>query len=384
MEQELSWITYWYQVSITSIDWVLVYYPIQTIIFGVVVTVAMVIGFVLRGQKAEAGNILWGSFFGLVACCASFIILVLCFGPYLHLQQREKEIKSAAKVQYDAMEKSKNDQIKILNDTVAVLGGSQKTLQDKQQMAKDMREKRDAKLCFHSPLAFTQTRLENFQTPSTINFEYAKEILIKPFSFSGPTTLRIHVDGGVSWFHTTPRDKEFERFNGGVGGHDYVEVPVSSKVLEEKHWSITLYGEKPFDVICIDKLPKKPNQAAIPVKPKEKIADILIRKYPGTDPTLERLPKLFVQEWLNVIHRVNDGMTKHDLQTVLKIRPQLRDHISEGAHLAEAIFTLHGLQSEGYMRITETPERIMGYPGVVNNLEFEFVPERLDEFKAGL
>ena len=117
---------------------------------------------------------------------------------------------------------------------------------------------------------------------------------------------------------------------------------------------------------------------------REKIADILIRKYPGTDPALERLPKLFVQEWLNVIHRVNDGMTKHDLQTVLKVRPRLRDYISEGAHLAEAIFTLDGLQSEGYMHITETSERIMGYPRVVNNMEFEFVPEKLNEFKEGL
>jgi hypothetical protein len=117
---------------------------------------------------------------------------------------------------------------------------------------------------------------------------------------------------------------------------------------------------------------------------REKIADILIRKYPGTDPALERLPKLFVQEWLNVIHRVNEGMTKHDLQTVLKIRPRLRDYISDGAHLAEAIFTLHGLQSEGYMHITETSERIMGYPRVVNNIEFEFVPEKLNEFKEGL
>ena len=138
-----------------------------------------------------------------------------------------------------------------------------------EQRAKEKRAKQIAKLCFHSPLAFTQTRLENFQTPSTTNYEYAKEILIKPFSFSGPTTVRIHVDGGVSWFHTTPRDKEFERFNGGVGGHDYVEVPVSSKVLEEKHWSITLYGDRPFDVICIDKLPKKPNQAAIRLNQKK-------------------------------------------------------------------------------------------------------------------
>jgi hypothetical protein len=139
-------------------------------------------------------------------------------------------------------------------------------------------------------------------------------------------------------------------------------------------------------------IPEKPDKPietapieATPIQPKEKIADILIRKCPPTDPALERRPKFFLQEWLNVINDVNDRMTKHDLQTVLKVRPRLRDHISENAHLAEAISTLRCLESEGYMRTTETPERIMGlgYP-VVYNLEFEFVPERLDEFKAGL
>lgn len=278
MESVQSWITYWYQVLATCLFWVLEYYPIPTIIVGALITGATVIGFYFRGQSAEVRTILWGSLFGLVGCFVIFLILVVSVGPYLHLQQREKEITSAAKVAYETMEKSKNDQIKILNDTVVGLSGSQKALQDKEQMAKNLREQIDqrakenrekviAKLCFHSPLAFTQTRLENFHVPSTLRYEYAKEIRMKPFSFSGATTVRIHVDGGVSWFHTTPRDKEFERFNGGIAGGDYVEVPVSSEVLEGKHWSITLYGQKPFDVICIDRLPMKLIPDA--VKPKE-------------------------------------------------------------------------------------------------------------------
>ena len=143
---------------------------------------------------------------------------------------------------------------------------------------------------------------------------------------------------------------------------------------------------KPKEIV-LDK-PDKPVEAApieaIPIQPKEKLAAVLIRKYPATDPALERLPKRFIQEWLNVINTVNDGMTKHDLQTVLRIRPRLRDAISDSSHLAEAIFTLRCLESEGYVRITETSDRIQSYPGVANNLQFEFVPEKLHEFIEGL
>ena len=57
MDQDPSWVTYWYQVSITCFGWVISYYPVQTIIFGVIVTGAMVLGFVLRGQPKEASNI---------------------------------------------------------------------------------------------------------------------------------------------------------------------------------------------------------------------------------------------------------------------------------------------------------------------------------------
>lgn len=315
MESVQSWITYWYQVLVTCLFWVFEYYPVPTIIVAVLLTGATVIGFFILGQSAEVRNILWGSLFGLVACFVMFLIMVITVGPYLHLQQREKAVTGAAKVEYETMEKSKNDQIKTLNDTVAVLSGSQKTLLEKEQMAKENREKVIAKLCFHSPLAFTQARLENFQTPSTLNFEYAKEILIKPFSFSGPTTVRIHVDGGVSWFHTTPRDKEFERFNGGVAGHDYVEVPISSKVLGEGHWSIKLYGEKPFDVICIDKLQKKPAQAPIPVKTKETTAALLVRKCPVDNPKIGRFPDRFIPYWIALINSVRIDRPKLDLRS---------------------------------------------------------------------
>src|SRR5712692_1098851 len=129
MEPELSWITYWKQVFFTCFNWILEYYPIQTLAIGVVITVATVIGFRFIGQHAEARNIILASAFWLVACSVIFLLMFVSVGPYLHLQQREKEIKSAAKVEYDAMEKSKNDQIKILNDTVVALQEGQSVLQ---------------------------------------------------------------------------------------------------------------------------------------------------------------------------------------------------------------------------------------------------------------
>ncbi len=160
-----------------------------------------------------------------------------------------------------------------------------------------------------------------------------------------------------------PRDKEFERFNGGRYGPDYVEVPVSSKVLEEKHWSITLYGDRPFDVICIDRLPKKPNQAVIPVEPKEKTATILIKKYPVLPTGIVAAAERFIPMWIQRINTVRIDRQKRD------IRPDLQRLIREiGAPprvgltvkefvddaVAEARFTLDCLASEGYVRITET------------------------------
>lgn len=51
---------------------------------------------------------------------------------------------------------------------------------------------------------------------------------------------------------------------------------------------------------------------------------------------------------------------------------------------AEATFTLHCLANEGYVRIKETTaqDRLSG--GSLGNFEFEFVPEKLNEFIAGL
>jgi len=107
------------------------------------------------------------------------------------------------------------------------------------------------------------------------------------------------------------------------------------------------------------------SEGLITIQPKEKLADVLIRKYPPTDPALERIPKFFIQEWLNVIKKVNGEMIKQDLQTVMRVRVRLRDGISDDAHIAEARFTLHCLESEGYIQITETPEPLHPHIGLV-------------------
>ena len=131
---------------------------------------------------------------------------------------------------------------------------------------------------------------------------------------------------------------------------------------------------------------------ATPIQPKEKLVDVLIRKYPvtrETHPELARSPtKSFIQDWLKVIKKVNDDqMLTHDLEMVMKARTRWRLDIpiSDGALASEALFTLHCLESEGYVRLTETRFRVQAAPDrIINNVEFEFLPERLIEFNAGL
>ena len=52
--------------------------------------------------------------------------------------------------------------------------------------------------------------------------------------------------------------------------------------------------------------------------------------------------------------------------------------------VAEAAFTLHCLESEGYIQITEVTAQGRWLAIDFPNLEFEFVPEKLNEFEAGL
>lgn len=143
---------------------------------------------------------------------------------------------------------------------------------------------------------------------------------------------------------------------------------------------------KPKEII-----PDKPIEPA-PIQPKEKLADVLIRKYPvtkETHPELERSPTtFFIQEWLNAIKEMNDEpMVPHDLETAMKFRPNVRMKrpISGGALAAEGLFTLRCLESEGYIRITETPLRVQAASDrIIYNVAIEFLPGKLNEFKEGL
>jgi len=123
----------------------------------------------------------------------------------------------------------------------------------------------------------------------------------------------------------------------------------------------------------------------IPIKPKETIAAVLIKKYPVPSQGIGQSPDRFISEWLNRINKVRSS-PKPDLLAVIQ---QKIARLPTGANpmkefVAEATFTLRCLASEGYVRIKETtvPGRWLGedFP----NLEFEFVPERLNEFIEGL
>jgi hypothetical protein len=124
-----------------------------------------------------------------------------------------------------------------------------------------------------------------------------------------------------------------------------------------------------------------------PIPPKEKIASVLIKKFQVPSPGIGRSPEVFIPEWLNRINTVgNDNSKPHDLLAVLQERIQ-RLPVGDNPmkrYVDEATATMLCLADAGYIRITETTIRNRHLGEQFNNKEFEFVPERLDEFKAGL
>lgn len=130
-------------------------------------------------------------------------------------------------------------------------------------------------------------------------------------------------------------------------------------------------------------VPDKPKEV-IPVQPKEKIAAVLIRKYP-VPPEIERYPDRFISHWIALINSVRIEGPKPNLQKVIQNYGRLRVAGPSMKELvAEATFTLRSLASEGYVRIKDAPTQ-GGFHGVgFDNLEFEFVPEKLNEFIEGL
>jgi hypothetical protein len=197
------------------------------------------------------------------ALLIAFLLIMFVWVPYSRQKETDTVIKSL-ETDKTKIETAKN----ILETENKTLQTANQSLQDsvdhlkqgvaKTELAKQKEDAAIAKRCWHNRLEFTQKRLENFQSSESVsNYEYVKEVRIKT-SISALARLKIHMDDGVGWFHTMPRDKEYERFNGGIGGGDYVEVLLSPKVLEDKNWSVWLYAERPFNVVCIESLRKKP------------------------------------------------------------------------------------------------------------------------------
>ena len=183
------------------------------------------------------------------------LILVVTVGPYLHLQQREKEVKGAAKIEYETMEKSKNDQIKTLNNTVAILRESQETLQGV-DLAKDMkaekekvnREQRIAKLCSYEPSRFQQKPVPSSERASSMLYSKQVDIWLK----KGTKMFKVYTD--------TPIVGEVKP-EGLVGittrEYAYIEYQLKSSAPRKNPFTITIFNTGPFEVLCIDKAPNR-------------------------------------------------------------------------------------------------------------------------------
>lgn len=131
----------------------------------------------------------------------------------------------------------------------------------------------------------------------------------------------------------------------------------------------------------------------IPAKPKEKLAAVLFRKYTALPPTIVAAPDRFIPTWIDRINIVRDDREKRhlplDLQRLIREigRPPIKgltvkEFVDDA--VAEATFTLRCLEREGYIQITETAAQGKWYAIGFPNWEFEFVPEKRDEFIAGL
>ncbi|MEO8046315.1 MAG: serine protease [Nitrospirota bacterium] len=130
--------------------------------------------------------------------------------------------------------------------------------------------------------------------------------------------------------------------------------------------------------------------AEVPTTPpetvvKRKVADILLKKYPVTDPEIRRPPPRFISYWIQMINEARLERIKPDLQAVIQRMGRLQVGGPPMKELtAEALFTMRCLESEGYVRIKGPVPWREGLRPDGDNLEFEFLPEKLDEFLVAL
>jgi hypothetical protein len=118
---------------------------------------------------------------------------------------------------------------------------------------------------------------------------------------------------------------------------------------------------------------------------KETISDILIKKCPVVSAGIGRFPSRFIHAWVERINSIRVERQKLDLQAVIqKMGGPPREGPSMKELAAEATFTLRCLASEGFVRIKDTPVQGKWYGEDFDNLEFEFVSEKLDQFLKAL
>jgi hypothetical protein len=172
--------------------------------------------------------------------------------------------------------------------------------------------------------------------------------------------------------------------------HEKVEPIPSAKPIPPKVTPPIIKKDiqaKPKEII-----PDKPKET-IPIPPRETIAAVLIRKYTVLPPETVAAPDRFIPTWIQRINIVRIDRKKRNLRPDLQrlIREiggpprqglTVKEFVDDA--VAEAKFTLGCLASEGYIQITETTVEGMWYAVHFDNLEFEFVPEKLNEFIEGL
>lgn len=114
------------------------------------------------------------------------------------------------------------------------------------------------------------------------------------------------------------------------------------------------------------------------------IFDLLITKYPVTNPAIREPAERFIRYWMQVIFSIR-SYKNPDLQLVMEQSggpPRKGPLMKE--RIAQAEFTLDCLEREGYIRINKTTALGKWYAEPFDNLGFEFVAEKQTQFLEAL
>ena len=84
MESLAEWKTYWWDVIAASFNWVVILWPIPTIILGAVIMLVTALVYSKLGRPTDAKSIYIAFAVGLAVSVATFVLFVLFIGPFLH------------------------------------------------------------------------------------------------------------------------------------------------------------------------------------------------------------------------------------------------------------------------------------------------------------